>query len=574
MSYLNGRFWITYNGEIYNYKELRRQLKESGYRFLTECDTEVILASYAKWGVDCVGHLRGMFAFAIVDRFPENGEPAMLVVRDRLGIKPLLYFENNGTLFFASELRGLLATGLLERTVCQEALMDYLTYGAVRQPRTMVEGVKWLLPGHRLEIRRNSMKEVRYWDLHEETVASRDELKSISDADAIERTRELLEDAAKAHLVSDVPIGAFLSGGVDSAASVGFMTRASGRPVHTFSLGFEGEHSGIDERTFARESAAHLGSVHEEIVITTSDFETALPTFVASLDQPSADGFNTWLISQQCRQQITVAISGLGGDELFAGYPHFALLANMPPQSPRAAAFRYRLFRFLRERIPLGSYGLRQFMIAAMPEERLARFRTILSPRQMSLLRPDLGHAIACKLQEDYRAYLRPDADPIQQISYAEIGGYLLNTLLRDSDAMSMSHGLELRPLLLDHRLVQFAYSLPPRLKLHGDWAKYVFAKAAAPYLAPSIQSRDKMGFALPTTQWVCTSDPIRSRWAELLAGKVAQRILRPALCGQRRDLWNRPIAPAFLWSLCVLLEWLEKERFSCPVMLTPEKNS
>ncbi|MFA6715848.1 MAG: asparagine synthase (glutamine-hydrolyzing), partial [Victivallaceae bacterium] len=260
MSYASGRLWITYNGEVYNFRELRIELEKLGHNFHSNSDTEVILAAYCEWGSECVKKFRGMFAFAIIDKQPPAGAPELFLARDRSGIKPLLYFDNGSELYFASELRALLASGKIDRKADSEALLDYMASGAIVQPRTIIAGIKALPAAHWMEVRGRERKLVKYWDLHEDTADLRKELRGVSFAEASKRLKIILREAARCNMVSDVPVGAFLSGGIDSTAVVGFMGAVSGSRIKTFSVGFENKHLTIDERAYARIAAEHLGS--------------------------------------------------------------------------------------------------------------------------------------------------------------------------------------------------------------------------------------------------------------------------------------------------------------------------
>ena len=239
MSYCDGRLWITFNGELYNFNELRKELQTHGHKFKSRSDTEVVLASYLQWGTNCIKRFRGMFAFAIADKYPQKGAPNFILVRDRFGIKPLLYFKNKSTIWFASELKGLLASNNLKRRISRESLLDFLSVGSIYQPRTIFSEVKSLPPGHWMEIRGKKSKLVKYWDIHDETSSLREELKNISFKEAKEELFELLIESAKYNLISDVPVGAFLSGGIDSTVVTGLMGEISPNKVKAFSVGFD-----------------------------------------------------------------------------------------------------------------------------------------------------------------------------------------------------------------------------------------------------------------------------------------------------------------------------------------------
>jgi asparagine synthase (glutamine-hydrolysing) len=559
MSYADERLWITFNGEIYNFKELRSELEGLGCRFRSNSDTEVILAAYLKWGRDCVKRLRGMFAFALVDRRPPPGAPDLLLVRDRLGIKPLVYFEHGSRLFFASELRGLLKSGQVDRRIDPDALLDYLAVGSVFQPRTMLAGIKAISPGHWMEVSAHERRLVKYWDLHEATGRLREELMNMSLSEASERLRYLLLDAARYNMVADVPVGAFLSGGIDSTAVVGLMQEISGGRIRTFSVGFENAHSAFDERAYARIAADHLGCKHEEITVTVGEVAKDFPKVVQDLDQPSIDGTNTWIVSRAARRAVKVAVSGLGGDELFAGYPHFRWLAEDAHLCPKEFPVGIRMLEGL-HRLRPNSKTLRLLFRFARPAERLSMLRRVLGNFEFkSAIRPDWREGFRERLVARHHAWLLADADDVQQTSYAEINGYLLSTLLRDVDVMSMAHGLEVRPMLLEYPLVEFAYSLPAEMKLKGSKTKYIFTKAAEKFLPSDVIGRNKMGFELPFIDWMVKD--LQPYFHELLSGNYAKAIFRPSYLRNLQSALCRGDPPRALWAWGVLLAWIEANR-------------
>lgn len=559
MSYADGRLWITYNGEVYNFKELCTELQCLGYRFRSNSDTEVILAAYCAWGPNCVKKFRGMFAFALIDKHPPAGGPNLLLARDRLGIKPLVYFEHGTKLFFASELRGLLESGHVDRRIDSDALLDYLASGSVFQPRTIIKGIKTLPAGHYMEVLRGERRLVKYWDIHEETVGLREELRIIPFHAASERLKMLLQEAARYNLVSDVPVGAFLSGGIDSTAVVGLMSAVNGKRIKTFSVGFESSHRAIDERVYARMAANHLGSDHEEVVVTAGEAVEIFTKVVADIDQPSFDGTNTWIVSRAARRSVKVAVSGVGGDELFAGYPHFRWLADDAKFVPGRYPLAYNILERIHKLRP-NSITLRLLFKYAAPAERLAMLRRILDNFEFkSSVLPDWRESFRTRLVGRYERWLKADADEVQQTSYAEINGYLLSTLLRDGDVMSMTHGLEVRPMLLDHPLVEFAYSLPAVHKLRGVETKRIFIEAVSEYLPTELRTRPKMGFELPIIGWM--AGDLRQCFEELLNSEVARKIFQPFYLQRLGCALRQGTPPRSLWAWGVLLSWMEKHQ-------------
>lgn len=551
----DGHYAIVFNGEIYNYQELRVLLEKKGRRFRSHSDTEVILEAFAEWGCDAIRRLRGMFAFALLDRTTSK----LLLARDRLGIKPLVYAEAQGSLVFASELRALLASGLVSRQVDPEAVLDYLAVGSVFQPRTMLASVKALPPGCWMEVQGAERRIRRYWDLHEATARRREALRGLTFEEAVPLVRQALLEAARYSLVADVPVGAFLSGGIDSTAAVGLMGEASGTRIRTFSVGFESEYGQMDERGFARQAADHLGAEHQEIVVTARDAAEVFPAVVDAIDQPSLDGTNTWLVSRAARASVKVAVSGLGGDELFAGYPHFGTLASAARRFPSGVPLLAPLFERV-NRLRPNRFTFAAQLCCAAPARRLAMIRRLchdhdLSQRSQSAWTRQAARRLECRQAE----FLLEGADAVQQTTYAELRGYLLSTLLRDGDVMSMAHGLEVRPILLDHPLVECVYALPAALKLNASVNKALLVAAAGRYIPETLKRRRKMGFEMPFKGWM--AGPLRARLLALLNGKNAAALFHHRYLDALKAQLANGQPPYQLWAWSVLLAWCENNK-------------
>lgn len=561
MSYGNGRLWIALNGEIYNFKELREELVSLGHSFKTATDTEVVLASYIEWGPVCIKRLRGMFALVLVDLAPPVGWPDYIIARDRFGIKPLLIHEVGRSLSFASELRTLLCTQETGWHVDRKSLYEYFATGTIYQPNTIIAGIKSLPAGHWLEGKEDLRRIVRYWDLHDSTKDLRSELKGISEKDAVAQLDVILKEATRIHMLSDVPLGAFLSGGIDSTAIVGLMTEASGTPVKTFSVGFEDKHSAIDERSYARRAAEHLKSDHQEVIISGKDVADTFINYIAAIDQPSIDGLNTWVVSKAAKKHVTVSLSGIGGDELFAGYPHFGMLAGLPPAgsaSTSAALLLESARGLLGRQRHLDHWLLNLQLRQEDTAGRLALLRRILSNSSLrTVILPSLMNALPCTLRDMYEPWVRADADSIQQTTYAEINGYLQSTLLRDSDALAMNHSLEIRPILLDHKLAEFAYALPDRLKWNSGSGKRVFIKAVSRFVPAEILNRPKMGFSLPYREWM--AGELQPQFKSLLHTTEAKAIFTPDYLKSLETRLSVGTPPYELWAWGTLLAWLKQ---------------
>jgi asparagine synthase (glutamine-hydrolysing) len=473
----DGGIRIVYNGEVYNFAEQRRVLEGSGVRFRSASDTEVVLRLYERFGDDFVVRLRGMFAMAIWDARRGPGLERLVLARDHMGIKPLLYAEVGGRLVFASELKALLASGLVAPCVDATALRMLLTYGSVLQPRTIVDGVKALLPGHRIVVERGITRVERYWTLGTDR---RDGLRARPYGDHVDAVASALEESARLQLVSDVPLGAFLSGGVDSSILVAIMTKALGTPIRTFSVGFAGAADDIDESGDAERMARHLGTQHTTSVVRGDDVRDRITAIAGALDQPSVDGVNSYLLCMAARRDVTVAVSGTGGDELFAGYPWFITMAQVTERRSRepwrglarsivAAAARHHAFdRLLRHRGGGRVHRWRRGSFVGAYGETYQIFGPVGAAR---LLAP--GVAAAGGAGAPPHRDLQPldelaCGSAIERVTALATRGYLTNQLLRDIDAVSMAHSLEVRLPYLDPVVVDTALSLPDSAKL-GD---------------------------------------------------------------------------------------------------------
>ena len=504
----DGSIWISYNGEIYNFRELRRDLASKGHRFRSHTDAEVVIHAYEEYGEDCLHQFIGMFAFALWDQRNQR----LFLARDRLGIKPLFYARRDGAFIFASELKAILASGLVSREVSLEAVHHYLSLGVVPSPLTIFEGIDSLLPGHRIILENGDVQLEPYWRLE----FPQDGLGGDYDEDYYRsKLRELLEDAVGVRQVADVPIGAFLSGGIDSSTVVGLMSQIVDGPVHTFSIGFGVEGREIDETSYAQIAASRFSTQHRESIITGDDVLSHLPRMIWYMDQPSAGtAIETYFVSAVASQDVTVALSGLGGDELFAGYGHYLALAN------------FQRYRHLYEQLPPPLKGLVQGAHSRIPaglkrrlpfrkldtflsdfDERYMRGRSSFSEREKRDL---YTQAHASRLGElTTKSFLGPqfvdskDWNFINQRSYLDLRNYMGEELLPYSDRMSMAHSLEVRTPLIDHRLVEFVATVPPGLKLKGWCTKYLLRQAVQDLLPPELLARGKQGFALPLAWWM-----------------------------------------------------------------------
>jgi asparagine synthase (glutamine-hydrolysing) len=532
--------WITYNGETYNFKELRREL---GGEWASNTDTEVVLRAYRRWGADAFRRLRGMFALAIWD----NQRKRLILARDPLGIKPLYYYAAKDQLIFASELRALLASGLVPRRLSAAGLDSYLANGSVAAPLTIIDGVRQLLPGHYLES--VEFKEIEF------AVPRSDEVPDCRD-EAVARLRAGLEESVRAHLVSDVPLGVFLSGGMDSSALVALMSRISEQRPKTFSVVFD--EATFTEAPFSRAVAARFQTDHTEITLNEDRLLSILPEALAAIDQPTMDGINTFVVSQAVKNAgITVALSGLGGDELFAGYPSFRRALKLHSLSRTAR----RVLRAALSVVRNGSVQRHKFRQLMNSEGTPADVYRI----SRQLFSNELGGP-GCAAPTITPGWGRHPVDVVNEISRLELSGYMSNTLLRDTDAMSMAHSLEVRVPFVDTRLVDYVLSLPGAWKLnHGTKGpKPLLADALADLLPRDFLARPKMGFTLPFERWL--QQNLRTEVSSVLEdasmlsvpalnSAAVQKLWRNFLQKPRAVGWSRP------WSLYVLAKWCEINR-------------
>lgn len=498
----DGSIWVMLNGEIYNYSELRQELLQHGHRFATHSDTETIVHLYEQYGEDCFRRLRGMFAIALWD----SRERKLLLARDRLGKKPLFYAADDTRVIFGSELKTLLAGGS-RFGIDQNALCDYFSFGYIPAPKTIYQNVRKLLPGHYLVVSEKGLRVARYWDLSFANVENRTE------EEWCDLLRHELCEATRVRLMSDVPLGAFLSGGIDSSSVVAMMSRLMNRPVTTCSIGFEDQN--YNEADYAREIARHFGTEHHERVVQPNAIDI-LNKLVWHFDEPFADSsaIPTYYVSWVARQNVTVALGGDGGDESFAGYRryYFDQLENrlrrwVPP------AVRRSVFTPLGKYYPPLSRAPRIFRAKATLQS-LSRGPLEGYFNSISIFRPDekarlfardfstaLGGYDSSEVLKHY--YDRADTDDLlSRIQYVDIKTYLPDDILAKVDRASMAVSLEVRAPLLDHKLMERVAAMPSSLKLRGRIGKYIFKKAMSPVLPAPVLERAKQGFAVPLARW------------------------------------------------------------------------
>ena len=556
----DGSIWVVFNGEIYNFPELRRELESRGHEFATNTDTETIVHAYEEYGVDCVSRFNGMFGFAIWD----GRDRKLVLARDRVGIKPLYYYLDSHCIVFASELKAILQLKQVPRELDYAALDTFLTFEYVPAPLSIFQGVRKLLPGHVLVLQDGAVSIRKYWDIEPRPPHD-------SEEELPHDLYELLKDAVRARLISDVPLGAFLSGGLDSSTIVCLMSELMDRPVKTFSIGFDDP--SYNELGYARAVAGHFGTDHQELVIQPNVVEL-VESLVGYLDEPFADvsAFPTYLVSQLARQSVTVALSGDGGDELFAGYDWYV--------AGKVERYYRRLPRALRNSVIPGLLGrispsarkrglvnnLKRFAEgAALPRSaRHFRWATFLAqPTKADLFTEELkSHVDGHDPYAGFVDYLDlfEEADSLWREQFADVKTYLPDDILVKLDRMSMANSLEARTPFLDHRVVEFAASVPSHLKLRGFTRKYLLKRAMASRLPGQVLTRRKEGFSIPMKNWL--RQELRPLMEEVLSPQRlgAAGLFNPACVQTLKDQHQEGVANRshLLWSLMMFEMWRE----------------
>ena len=549
MGSANRRGWLAYNGETYNYRELRAELGPAE-SFSSGSDTEVLLRAFDTWGEAALARLRGMFGLAY---FQAGPTPTLLLARDRFGIKPLYWHEDRGRVLFASEVTAIVRGGLVPDEASGEALARFLEWGSVPSPLTTVKDVRALPPGHILKISSRGARVERYWDLDGAVEAARRAAPRAA-ADAVVATRERLEESVRLHLVSDVPLGVFLSGGIDSSALAALAAEGRPQPLTTLSVAFE--ERALSEAAYARRMAARVGADHHEVLLRAPDVFADLGAFFAAMDQPTVDGLNTWCIARAAREAgLTVVLSGLGGDEVFWGYDHLRRTAALGLARAVMAALPAAVRRGVTRLGPMAGA-----LLARPGLDRLAALEAPTPPGVYHLVRGLFPRATVRDLlgasEGDLEAAapaLTGDAragagDLREALTRLEFSHYLGDQLLRDTDVMGMAHSIEARVPYLDHRLVETVLGLPAALKLDRARPKPLLLDALGDRLPREIWDRPKMGFTFPMAAWMRERAPELERLC--LEDKRLQRSAVEAVWSAfaaGRSHWSRP------WALLVL---------------------
>jgi asparagine synthase (glutamine-hydrolysing) len=549
----SGRYQIIFNGEIYNFRDVKKMLPD--YPFTTNSDTEVLLAAYSKWGADCLPHLKGMFAFAIWDTVDQ----IMFIARDRMGVKPVYYHVSNEGFLFASELRGVIASGLVPAKANEFAIKEFLSYQSVGFPESAIKGVLQLEAGSSITIRNNKVNIKKYWDITSKPTLDFD----FGDLQAVKlQVRQLMRNAVERRLVSDVPLGAFLSGGIDSSAVVGLMAEVGNSRPNTFTVGFEEKE--FDESGYANIISRKFNTQHNQVLLKPAVFLDELTNALNAMDTPSGDGVNTYVVSKAIKQSgLTVALSGVGGDELFAGYPFFKQYLQLKKYSSV-----WGLSKLLRTgaAAALGNSNkalrMKQLLNAPAPSIRYfyPEFRRIISPQLLaSLTKWNAGEQTLLEKQLGQLPGLLDKFPFLSQVSIAEYTGYTQHTLLKDTDQFSMAVSLEAREPFFDHDLIEFVLAIPDTLK-YPTYPKQLLVESLDGLLPDEIVHRKKQGFLFPWSVWM--KKELRS-FCEMHLRRIAQRDF---INGEKLLVyWNRflngdaSVRWMEIWLFVILEYWLEK---------------
>lgn len=543
----DGRQWIALNGEIYNFRELRAELSAS-LAFRSTSDSEALLLGWHAWGDGVVERLRGMFAFALFEATPS---PRLLLGRDRFGIKPLYTSDDRSRVVFASEVSAVLRSGLVPSVTDPEALRRFLELGNVPAPLTTMKDIRPLPVAHVAHLDASGFRSMPYWDLDEAVEAARESC-APTRAAAVASTRALLEESVRLHLVSDVPIGAFLSGGIDSATIVALASRELEQPLTTLTVTFD--ETDVSEASYAQLVAKRYRTNHREVRLKADAVFDELPKVIAAMDQPTVDGLNIWCVSRAAREAgLRVVLSGLGGDEIFWGYRHIrfagALAEACRLLSSLPVGARRRLARLAVGSAPLLRPGLDRVAYLQTPttESAYLLVRGLFNPAQVRRLlglSPDMSAAAPLPSTQNAGAMR-------EALTRLDISHYLGHQLLRDGDVMSMAHSVEMRVPFLDHRLVERVLSVPTRFKLDPQRPKPLLLDVLDGRIPRAVWNRPKMGFTFPMARWM------RQRAPELRAASLSSKLLDPRAVDRvwdgfcrGRDEWSRP------WALYVLSQF------------------
>lgn len=555
----NDSVYIVFNGEIYNYQEHRQILLQKGYVFKTATDTEVILHLYEEYGVDCLQYLRGMFAFAIWD----NNKKQLFCARDRFGIKPFYYYTDSEKFVFGSEIKAILEADTIDKTLSYDALDSFLAFGYITSDLSIFKSVKKLQPGHYLLLSfkdKVSINIKKYWEIQFDPDFSKTE------DYWIEEINSCLSETVKLHMIADVPLGAFLSGGIDSSSVVAMMAKNSNRPVKTFSIGFKEKK--FNELEFAREVANKYGCEHHEQIVEPESI-SLLPRLIHAYDEPFADtsAIPTYFVSKLAREYVTVALSGDGGDELFAGYEDYPNLLRLHsyPFNFKSPLLNKLIWGSVHNILPNNMKGKNGSYFLSQNKNYLNAYKNMWSIKERKhLILNDNPSLRISNGSEPFKALILKngsDNDFITNMQYLDMKTFMVDSVLTKVDRASMMNSLEVRVPLLDHKFAELSFKIPSQLKLKGKEQKYIFKKAMTSSLPPSILKHPKQGFGVPLSLWfkddlkeyvkdvLLSSNPLLSSYLDL---KYIKKIVMSDTT-DINDFGER------IWSLLFFEEWLKQ---------------
>lgn len=558
----DGTIWIIFNGEIYNYQELQDSLIKQGHIFRTKTDTETIVHLYEQYGTNCLQYLRGMFAFAIWD----NKKNQLFCARDRFGIKPFYYYQDNEKFVFGSEIKTILKCDDIDKTLSPEAIDSYFAFGYITSDLSVYKKIKKLQPSHYLLLSFNdkpSAEIKNYWEIHFEPDFSK------SEKQWEEEIEHCLLETVKLHMISDVPLGAFLSGGIDSGSVVSMMAKNSSRPIKTFTIGFKDEKD--SELKYARELAGKYGCEHHEQIVEPDSIEL-LPKLVGAYDEPLSDSsiIPTYYVSKLARQFVTVALSGDGGDELFAGYNSY--LRHMKiykfPFNFSSPFYSKMIWGNIYNMMPYNMKGKSfAYYLSKGKKQSFAYMNTWSESERNKLLIQKRNTLNGVQASEYFKAKILQNGDtkpdPISNMQYLDLKTYMVDDILTKVDRASMMNSLEVRVPLLDHKFAELSFRIPGNLKLNGMDQKYIFKKAMRSNLPSSFMRLPKKGFSIPISQWFTgglheyVGDTLLSdtpAYSEYLNKKYVRKVLQRSGSAQN-DFSNR------IWSLLIFEEWLKQNK-------------
>ncbi len=551
----DSNYVIVFNGEIYNYQEVKPLLE---YNWKTHSDTEVILAAYIQWGKKCLDHLNGMFAFAIWDKKNEE----LFIARDRIGVKPFYYYVDDKVLVFGSEIRSVMSSGLIEKKIDQISLHQYFGNLVVKTPRTMIENLHQLCPGECAVYNNKILTKSLYWSISD---IKNEGIQNLNYNSVKEKTRYLFEASIKNRMVSDVKVGAFLSGGIDSSAVVALMAKNSAQPIETFSIVFDEKE--FDESEYSRRIAEKYKTKHTEFKLKADDLLLELPDFISNMDSPTVDGINTYIVSKMvAKTGIKVVLTGIGGDELFAGYRNFKRWKD------------YNKIKFL-IRNPFSKFLIRivKPLVSSRIISKIKDFQDIegegiksfYANSRSIFLKDELGKLFDGKRIVPIINWKDLDKKEVQdfplygQYSIAELTNYTLDVLLKDTDQMSMAWALEVREPFFDYKLIEFILTVPDEMKNSGKSPKSLLVDAMGELLPEEIVNRPKKGFSFPWDYWL--RGELKSFCEEAIT-KLSKRDLLNEK--NLNNIWKRfleydnTITWMHVWSFVILEKWLEKNNF------------